>query len=149
MPTYIHLANFVFDKAIIEKKYKGGCAQFRKDWNITGENYHQEDDELFSVAAMNIDEIDMDALTAAGLEVNEDLSFSNDFVPISRYGSAHWKSDWLAQNGTFAWHKNAKQAQIDRAKFIGEEMTMDKIDELAEQGIDVMDTIKTGNNEGK
>lgn len=149
MPTYIQLANFVFDKKAIAKKYKGGCAQFRKDWKIEGENFHQEDDELFAVAAMNIDEIDIAKLTAAGLEVNEDLSFSNDFVPISRYGGAHWQTDWLEANGTFAWHKNAKQAQIDRAKFIGEEMTMDKIDELAEKGIEVMDTIKTGNNEGE
>ncbi|MFT6167759.1 MAG: hypothetical protein ACJASF_002460 [Vicingaceae bacterium] len=48
-----------------------------------------------------------------------------------------------------ARHKNAKQTQIDRARHIGEKMTMDKIDELAEQGVYVMDTIKTGNNEGE
>lgn len=147
MPTYIHLANFVFDKAIIEKKYKGGCAQFRIDWGIEGENYHQEDDELFSIARMNIDELNIDNLTDAGLDVNDDITFSNDFVPISRYGGAFWKTDWLAENGIFAWHKNAKQTQIDRAKYIGGEITMDKIDELADQGVYVMDTIKTGNND--
>ena len=43
MPTYIHLANFVFDKKTIAQKYKGGCAQFRIDWNIEGENHHQEE----------------------------------------------------------------------------------------------------------
>lgn len=75
--------------------------------------------------------------------------FSNDFVPISRYGGPLWEMDWLESNGIFAWHKNAKPAQIARAKYIGEEMTMDKIDELAEQGIDVSDTIKSGNNEGE
>ena len=38
--------------------------------------------------------------------------------------------------------------QIDRAKYIGEEITMDKIEALMDQGISVMDTIKTGYNEG-
>ena len=149
MPTYIHLANFVFDKKTIAEKYKGGCAQFRIDWKIEGENHHQEDDELFSVACMNIDELDIQRLTDAGLAINEDLSFSNDFVPITRYGGVHWETDWLEANGTFAWHKNGKARQIERAKYIGGKMLIDEIEALANHGISVMDTIKTGYNEGE
>ncbi|NJN25518.1 MAG: hypothetical protein HC819_05920 [Cyclobacteriaceae bacterium] len=55
MPIFIHLANLVFEKNILEAKYFGGCEQFRIDWNIACSEVHQEDDELFSLSAMNID----------------------------------------------------------------------------------------------
>ena len=34
MPIYIHLANMIVDKKIVDKKYHGGCNQFRIDWDI-------------------------------------------------------------------------------------------------------------------
>jgi hypothetical protein len=98
---------------------------------------------------MNIDELNIDNLTDAGLDVNDNITFSNDFVPISRRGGALWKTDWLEENGIFAWHKNAKQTQIERARHIGEKMTMDENEAAAKQGVYVMDTIKTGHNDGE
>ena len=70
-------------------------------------------------------------------------------MAISRYGGALWQTDWLESNDIFVWHKAAKASQIERAKHISTEMFMDEIDKLMEQGIYVMDTIKSGHNAGK
>jgi len=144
MPVFLHLANLVFDKKIITHKYDGGCSQFKIDFEIEKSNVNQEDDELFLVAKMNMDEFDLSTLIKKGLSYKN--NFSNDFVAISRYGGAHWKTDWLNENGTFAWSSNCDQNQKDRAVEIGEVMTMDKIQELAEEGINVFKTIKTATN---
>jgi hypothetical protein len=68
---------------------------------------------------MNIDELKIDNLTDAGLDVNDDITFSIDFVPISRYYGVFGKINWLEENGIFLWHKNAKQTQIYRVRCIG------------------------------
>ena len=81
---------------------------------IAGE-YNQEDDELFGVARMNADEFDIEKLIQGGLEYNEDTENSNDFVIITRYDGALWQTDWLDNNGIFAWHSNCIQEQKDRA----------------------------------
>lgn len=143
MPTFIHLANLILDKKIIDKKYHGGCNQFRIDWNINNCEYNQEDDELFSISAMNIDEFDIEKLLQQGLEFNQELNYSNDFAIISRYGGALWQPDWLNYNSTFAWHSNCNQDQKDRAKEIPEIYTFDKVRELFDKGINVFETIKT------
>ena len=146
MPIYIHLANMIVDKKIIDTKYYGGCNQFRIDWDIDAGIYNQEDDELFGVARMNADEFDIEKLIQGGLEYNEDTENSNDFVIITRYDGALWQTDWLDNNGIFAWHSNCIQEQKDRALHIGEVMTMQEVIDLSEKGVNVFETIKTGTN---
>ena len=146
MPVYLDLANLVFEKQLLDQKYIGGCDQFRLDWNTINSEANEEDDELISLASMNLDEFEIDKLIERGLEFNSDLQCSNDFVAISRYGGAHWEVDWLNSNETFAWHVNCDAKQKERAIQIGEVMTMDKIQELSDKGINVFKTIKTDAN---
>ena len=146
MPVYLDLANLVFEKRLLDQKYFGGCEQFRLDWNTINSEANEEDDELISLASMNIDAFEIDKLIERGLEFNSDLQYSNDFVAISRYGGAHWVTDWLNNNDTFAWHVNCDAKQKERAVQIGEVMTMDKIQELGDKGINVFKTIKTDTN---
>ena len=89
---------------------------------------------------------EIDKLIERGLQFNSDLQYSNDFVAISRYGGAHWEADWLNNNDTFAWHVNCDPKQKERAVQIAEVMTMDKIQELSDKGINVFKTIKTDAN---
>ena len=146
MPIYIHLANMIVDKKIIDTKYYGGCNQFRIDWDIDAGIYNQEDDELFGVARMNADEFDIEKLIQGGLEYKEDTENSNDFVIITRYGGALWQTDWLDNNGIFTWHSNCIQEQKDRAIYVGEIMTMQEVVDLGEKGVNVFQTIKKGTN---
>ena len=71
MPIYIHLANMIVDKKIIDTKYYGGCNQFRIDWDIDAGIYNQEDDELFGVARMNYDEFSIKNVAQALLNILE------------------------------------------------------------------------------
>ena len=146
MPVYLDLANLVFEKRLLDQKYFGGSDQFRLDWNTINSEANEEDDELISLASLNMDEFEIDKLIERGLDFNSDLQYSNDFVAISRYGGAHWEADWLNNNDTFAWHVNCDPKQKERAVQIGEVMTMDKIQELGDKGINVFKTIKTDTN---
>ena len=146
MPVYLDLANLVFEKRLLDQKYIGGCDQFRLDWNTINSEANEEDDELLSLASMNIDDFEIEKLIERGLEFNSDLQYSNDFVAISRYGGAHWEADWLNNNEIFAWHVNCDPKQKERAVQIAEVMTMDKIQELSDKGINVFKTIKTDAN---
>lgn len=143
MPVFIHLANLIFQKETIEKKYHGGCNQFRIDWKIGIREVNQEDDELFSLATMNIDEFDIGKLIERGLDFNQETQHSDDFVAILRYGGKQWKADWLESNDAFAWSPNCKQDQKDRVHHIYEDMDMEDIKEAYKQGIDVFKTIKS------
>ena len=49
MPVYLDLANLIFDKKLLDQKYRGGCAQFRIDWDTMNSEVNQEDDELISL----------------------------------------------------------------------------------------------------
>lgn len=148
MPVYLDLTNIVFEKQLLEHKYPGGCDQFRLDWDVINHEAHQEDDELISLASMNLDEFQIEKLIDKGLEFNSELQYSNDFVAISRYGGKHWQADWLQNNQTFAWHVNCTPKQKERAVEIGEVMTMDKIVEFFDAGINIFKTIQSGSNEG-
>lgn len=148
MPVYLDLTNIVFDKGLLERKYPGGCDQFRLDWNVIKNETHQEDDELISLGFMNFDEFQIEKLIDKGLEFDAELQRSNDFVAISRYGGKHWEADWLQDNETFAWHVNCAPKQKERAVEIGEVMTMDKIMKLFDDGINIFTTIKDGSNMG-
>lgn len=59
MPIYLHLATLIIKKTAIESSYFGGLIQFRIDYSIGLENHNQEDNELFALAGMNIDEFDL------------------------------------------------------------------------------------------
>ena len=143
MPVYLDLASLIFDKKILDQKYKGGSNQFRIDWNVTNSKVHQEDDELLSLAEMDMNDFDIDKLIEGGLAFDYDLLHSNDFAGISRYGGSHWETAWLKHNGTFAWHISCAQKQKDRAAEIGEKMTTDEAKALFDKGINVFDTIKS------
>jgi len=97
---------------------------------------------------MNADEFDIEKLIQGGLEYNEDTENSNDFVIITRYDGALWQTEWLDNNGIFAWHSNCRQEQKERAAQIGV-MTMQEVIELGEKGVNVFETIKTGTNKTK
>jgi hypothetical protein len=43
---------------------------------------NQEDDELFNIARVNIDEFDIERLTARGLHYETEPEFSTEFVSI-------------------------------------------------------------------
>lgn len=142
MPVYLHLANLVFSKEAISTKYKGGKNQFRIDFQIGISKVNQEDDELFLIAKMNIDEFNFAELIEKGLSYDSVNNYSSDFVAITRYGGSIWSVDWLIENNTFAWHSQCADNQKEKAIEVGEKMTMDKIQELQEKGINVFETIK-------
>ena len=141
MPTYIHLANLIIDKKAVISKYIGGLEQFRIDYKIGGENFNQEDDQLFSIARMNVDEFNIDALVELGLSYDYENSFSNDFVIRPRYGTYLWPADWVEDNEIFAWHKECDADLIEKANKIAE-TTMDEIEKAFARGEEPFNTIK-------
>jgi len=140
MPVYIELANLIVPKPVIEKKYAGGADQFRTDYSIDGDNYHQEDDLLFSISRMNCDDYDLKKLVEKGLDYDFKEGRSTDFTILSRYGGVLWDMDWLEYNGMFAWHINTEEEKIDMARKRNE-LTMDKISEMFELGMNPFKTI--------
>jgi hypothetical protein len=140
MPVYLHLATLIVSKTAVMEKYRGGMKQFRKDYSIGYDNHHQEDYELFAIAAMNVDDFDVDALLAEGLSYDKHLNRSDDFVIKPRYASYLWKVDWLVDNDLFAWHKDAREDLVLKAITIGNE-TMDVIAERFVKGEKPFSTI--------
>jgi hypothetical protein len=139
MPIATELTNLLIPKDVVSKKYFGGESQFIQDFNINdSNNRHSQDDELFSIAAMNADEYDIDTLVNKGLEFKNDSS--NDFVICSRYGGFYWNVDWVEGNYMFIWHKKASQGKVERAIHIGTKMTMDKIAEMVEENPSFLDS---------
>jgi len=139
MPIATELTNLLIPKDVVSKKYFGGESQFIQDFNINdSNNRHSQDDELFSIAAMNADEYDIDTLVNKGLEFKNDSS--NDFVICSRYGGFYWNVDWIEGNYMFIWHKKASQSRVERAIHIGNKMTMDKIAEMVEENPSFLDS---------
>ena len=63
MPVYLHLANLIVLKSSVVKSYRGGLEKFRLDHHINNESLNQEDDLLFSITRMNVDEFDLDFYT--------------------------------------------------------------------------------------
>jgi hypothetical protein len=140
MPVYIELANLIVPKSTIEKKYTGGADQFRTDYSIDGDNRHQEDDLLFSISRMNCDDYDLKKLVEKGLDYDFKEGRSTDFTILARYGGVLWDMDWLEYNGMFAWHINTEEEKIDMARKRNE-LTMDKISEMFELGMNPFKTI--------
>jgi hypothetical protein len=142
MPVFIHLSILVVDKKAIKKKYKGGIVEFRKNYRWGDDSNHQEDDELFAIASMNSDEQDIEELTSRGLSFDSELQRSDDFTIVNRYGGAEWPVSWLQHESSFAWHIDADENFIEKAKAV-EKMTMAKIAELFEDGINSFSTIRS------
>ena len=140
MPVYIELAKLIVPKPVIEKKYAGGTDQFRTDYSIDGDNRHQEDDLLFSISRMNCDDYDLKKLVEKGLDYDFKEGRSTDFTILSRYGGVLWDMDWLEYNDMFAWHINTEEEKIDMARKRNE-LTMDKISEMFELGMNPFKTI--------
>lgn len=114
MPIYLHLASLVIAKSTIEEKYHGGTVQFKQDLAFGKCPRDQEDNELFSLAAMNCDEFDVQKLIDRGLHFDEGKGHSDDFVIISRYGGCLWEVPWLTANSLFAWHRDCQQEEMKK-----------------------------------
>lgn len=135
MPIYRQLSNLIIPLATIESKYAGGADAFRKEYIIPHLSINQEDNELFSLSAMNPQEFDIQALLSKGLEFDFNRQYSKDFVIVSRYDGKLWSADWLNNNGVFAWHKECSQEQINKAIELSK-LSMDEISKLFEVGVD-------------
>jgi hypothetical protein len=116
MPIYLSLANLVVAKRTVARKYRGGVRQFREDYGIGSDNLHQEDNEMFSLSAMNCNAFDIPKLTDRGLHFDEKNSCSDDFVINARYGGCLWGVDWLVENGVYAWHQDCAREELKRVR---------------------------------
>ncbi|MDB4655519.1 hypothetical protein OAE48_01600 [Flavobacteriales bacterium] len=142
MPVYLHTANLILHKRAVEDRYSGGLEQFRKDFDLSVDSYNQEDDLLFCICRMNLDEFDIQALVSKGLQYDYLSGSSEDFTLYGRLYGFTWQVAWLEDNTVFAWHKDDRPELIKRAKYVGEEMTMDVIVKLQEEGVNPLDVIK-------
>ena len=129
MPLAIDIFALIVPKKVIETKYAGGIAQFKKDF-FRGTDADMEDGELLGVGYMDADDVDVEKLMMRGLSFNKTEPFSEDFVIVSRYGDPLlWPCKWLIQNSLHAWHVEASEENKKRAEEVGN-MTMDRIYEL-------------------
>ena len=133
MPVFIYLSILVIDKKAIKKKYKGGIVEFKKNYRWDEDCNNQEDDELFAIASMNSDEHEIKELTSKGLSYDFSAGRSEDFTIVNRYGGAEWKVSWLNHGYSFAWHNDADEEFIAKARAV-DEMTMDRVADLMEEG---------------
>lgn len=116
MPTYIHPANLVLEIKAVESHYKGGLNAFYADHKNWKEIH--EDNEIIRVAAMNVDDFDIDLLVERGLEFDPVKQSSSHFCVYGRYGYIGWVCPWLVMGDVFCWHVNCDEELIDRAKNI-------------------------------
>lgn len=112
MPVYIHTVSLIVSKKSILEKYQGGLEAFKKDFKIDISDLHQEDQDLFCVARMDVDDYDIELLMERGMEFDEPNQFSNDYVYVYRYGGMLWKVDWLIENQIFAWHPSTNSKEL-------------------------------------
>ena len=142
MPIYLNIYNLIIKKDSIIEKYIGGLEQFRKDYQINTSEINQEDDELFSLGAMNQDEFDIDDLMLKGLSFDSINQPLNDFTIIYRYDNSLLSEvNWLKHNRVFAWHIETSNNSLAVVNQISE-MSMDKIGELVENGENPLKTIR-------
>ncbi len=137
MPIYLHPANYIINKATISKKCKGGIDGFREKFIIPEEPYNQEDRNLFSISRWNVDEFDIDELTAIGLEYNSAEESSNDFAIFQRYFGFIWSVPWLEENQVFAWHIDSNEVERKEVERISN-LTFDEIGSLHGKGINIL-----------
>lgn len=142
MPVFINLSILVVDKNAIKKKYIGGVEAFRNNYYWGEDTNNQEDDNLFSIASMNSDEHEIMKLTSKGLSFDAINQRSDDFTIVNRYGGAEWPVTWLEHGCSFAWHIDADENFITKAKDV-DLMTMEKIGDLFEDGINPFAPIRS------
>jgi hypothetical protein len=141
MPVYLHLFNLVIDKKAVIRKYTGGIAQFRIDYDILLSEINQEDDELFSLGQMNADQFDIDSLISKGLSYDIYGEKSEDFTIVYRYGDLLWDVKWLEHNRVFAWHIDiSDDVKLKMNKVC--EMTMDDLVKQMEKGNNLLKPIR-------
>lgn len=133
MPIYIQTFNLVINKTAVAEKYVGGIEQFRQDYNIATGNINEEDEHLFSLGRMNIDDFDIDALIENGLHYDDVNLRSDDFTIAQRYGGLTWEVNWLQSNDAFVWHNNTNINAIGKAQKIGN-ATMNEIEAMFDNG---------------
>ncbi|NEN24636.1 hypothetical protein G3O08_14105 [Cryomorpha ignava] len=138
MPVFIHLANLIIPKSIVEAKYPGGIKSFKAENDFDGENHNQQDDELFSISRKFIHEFDIGMLIQKGFDYDKENHFSNDFVLLPRKGKAPWQPEWLEQNGVFAWHTSSHPESIKRANFIAHELDAETIKRSSDLGVNLL-----------
>jgi len=133
MPLSIDIYMLVVPKKVLETRYTGGIAQFKKDF-FRGTDADMEDGELLGVGYMDPEDVDVEKLMMRGLYFNRSEPFSEDFVIVSRYGDPLlWPCKWLIQNSLHAWHVDASEENKKRAEEIGN-MPFDRIIELMDKG---------------
>ena len=91
---------------------------------------------------MNSDEHEITELTSKGLSFDASSQRSDDFTIVNRYGGAEWTVSWLQHGYSFAWHIDADENFIARAKAV-DKMTMDRAAELFEEGKNPFHTIRS------
>lgn len=138
MPVFIHLANLIIPKSIVEAKYPGGIKSFKAENDFNSENHNQEDDELFSISRKLIHEFDIGMLIQKGFDYDKEKHFSNDFMLLQRKGKAPWQPDWFEQNGVFAWHTSSHPESIKRANFIAHELDAETVKRSSDLGVNLL-----------
>ena len=140
MPVYLHPANLIVHKKAVAERYKGGIESFRKDFEKDNP-YFAEDNELFSLARMNVDEFPEYRLVDGGLEYDHEKKSSNDYVIISRYGGHLWEVDWLDASNVYAYHKDCSMG--DRARAIQiEQLPVSEVQRIFDAGGNPFETIR-------
>lgn len=138
MPIFIHLANLIIPKKVVEEKYPGGIQKFKEENNFVDENHNQEDDELFGISRKFIHEFDLGMLIAKGFEYDKKNHYSNDFILLPRKGKLPWETSWLLTNGVFAWHEDAPTELVNRANFIAHEIDAEMVKRSSELGVNLL-----------
>ncbi|PLX00232.1 MAG: hypothetical protein C0594_15935 [Marinilabiliales bacterium] len=59
MPIYLHLTNLIIAKNSVAIKHKSNENQFKHNYINTNPEFNTEDNQLFFIAAMNPDELDI------------------------------------------------------------------------------------------
>jgi hypothetical protein len=129
-------------KSSVVKSYRGGLEQFRLDHHINNESLNQEDDLLFSITRMNVDEFDLDSLVDNGLHYDDSNSRSRDFTIHGRLSGFIWEVGWLTENAVFAWHQEDDPDLIRKSILMGQ-ITMDEVVKMQDAGLNPFDTIRS------
>lgn len=141
MAIYLDICNLIISKQIVREKYIGGINQFRMDYDLPNSEINQEDDELFALGQMNVDEFDIEKLVSNGLRFDFENQQSTDFFILERYGDFIWNTDCIEHNRVFAWHKETSKAILSRVNEISN-MSIEEIFEQLEKGNNLLQTIK-------
>lgn len=150
MPIHLHLANLIFDKETLHKKYPGGLKQFRIDCGFDQIEYAEEDFYLCLLPAMNVEDLNLKPFIDKGLHWDVENKRSDDFVIFSPYGGLEWECDWVNANNkdypAVAWHQKTDPRIIQKAKDVCQ-MPMDQIQALVdERGGNMIDLIHSIEN---